>query len=276
MPAKSQHISAGDQSAPIIRVRGLVFRRGSKTIRDGIDLDIPAGSMVAFMGPSGAGKTTMLQLISGQLRPDAGYVEVNGQRVSDMSHRELFRFRRNVGVLLQNGALFTDLTVFENIATPIREHTDLPEPLIRRLVMIKLKSVGLGGTEELMPHELSGGMARRVALARAVVLDPAIMLYDEPLTGLDPIAVSQVRTLMRETNAALGMTSLVVSHNVNQMRLLADHIYIIAGARIAGQGTPDDLTRSDDPGVDQFINGRVEGPIPFQYQGADPSWSLLN
>lgn len=276
MSSNSQPADAGDRSSPIIRVRGLVFRRGRKTILDGIDLDVPRGGMVAFMGPSGAGKTTILQLISGQLRPDEGWIEINGQRVSDMSDRELFRFRRNVGVLLQNGALFTDLTVFENVATPIREHTDLPEPLIRRLVMVKLKAVGLGGTEELMPHELSGGMARRVALARAVVLDPSLMLYDEPLTGLDPIAVSQVRTLMRELNESLGMTSLVVSHNVTEMRKLTDYVYIIAGTKIAGHGTPDELSKSDDPGVDQFVNGKIEGPIPFAYQGADQAWSLLN
>ncbi|MEJ8567125.1 ABC transporter ATP-binding protein [Elongatibacter sediminis] len=275
MPKVSQQVSAGDSTTPVIRVRGLVFRRGRKTILDGIDLDIPRGRIVAFMGPSGAGKTTVLQLISGQLRPDEGWIEVNGQRISDMSDKELYRFRRNIGVLLQNGALFTDLTVFENIATPIREHTDLPEALIRRLVMIKLKSVGLGGTEELMPHELSGGMARRVALARAVVLDPALMLYDEPLTGLDPIAVSQVRTLMSETNEALGMTSLIVSHNINEMRKLADYVYIIAAKRIAGHGSPEDLSASNDPGVDQFINGKVEGPIPFHYQGTDTAWSLL-
>lgn len=275
MPQTGQQNITGENPPPIIRVRGLVFRRGDKVILDGIDLDIPRGAIVAFMGPSGVGKTTMLQLIAGQLRPDEGWIEVNGQRVSEMSDRELYRFRRNIGVLLQNGALFTDLTVFENVATPIREHTDLPEPLIRRLVMIKLKSVGLGGTEDLMPHELSGGMARRVALARAVVLDPSIMLYDEPLTGLDPIAVSQVRTLMRETNESLGLTSVIVSHNIGEMRKLADHVYIIASARLAGSGTPDELAASTDASVDQFVNGKVEGPIPFHYQGAGPAWSLL-
>jgi len=265
---------AQDQQ-PIISVKDLVFRRGRRTILDGISFDIRRGSIVAFMGPSGAGKTTVLQLISGQLRPDEGSIQVNGQEVSGMSLKELYRFRRNIGVLLQNGALFTDLTVFENIATPLREHTDLPEALIRRLVMIKLNAVGLGGTEELMPHELSGGMARRIALARAVVLDPAIMMYDEPTTGLDPIAVSTVRHLMRETNDALGMTSLVVTHNVVQMGKLVDYCYIIAGAKIAGQGTPAELAASQDAGVDQFINGKVEGPIPFHFQGAGPAWSLL-
>ena len=265
-----------DSSAPIIRIRDLVFRRGKKTILNGINLDIARGGIVAFMGPSGAGKTTLLQLIAGQLRPDEGSVEVNGRQVSTMSDRDLYRFRRHIGVLLQNGALFTDLTVFENIATPVREHTDLPEPLIRRLIMTKLNAVGLGGTEELMPHELSGGMARRVALARAVVLDPLIMLYDEPLTGLDPIAVSTVRTLMRETNDALGLTSLIVTHNVAQMNKLADYCYIIAAARIAGEGPPGELATSADPGIDQFINGKVDGPIPFHYEPAGKAWSLLS
>ncbi len=276
MVTMNTHPSAQPEDPqPIISVKDLVFRRGRRTILDGISFDIYKGSIVGFMGPSGAGKTTVLQLISGQLRPDEGSIRVNGQEVSAMSHRELYRFRRNIGVLLQNGALFTDLTVFENIATPLREHTDLPEALIRRLIMIKLNAVGLGGTEELMPYELSGGMARRIALARAVVLDPAIMIYDEPTTGLDPIGVSTVRHLMRETNDALGLTSLVVTHSVVQMSKLVDYCYIIAGAKIAGQGTPAELAASQDAGIDQFINGKVEGPIPFHYQGAGPAWSLL-
>jgi phospholipid/cholesterol/gamma-HCH transport system ATP-binding protein len=268
--------TARPQEEPIVRIRDLVFRRGSRTILDGINIDIHRGSIVAFMGPSGVGKTTILRLISGQLRPDSGTVEVNGERVSAMSDRDLQRFRRNIGVLLQDGALFTDLTVFENIATPVREHTDLPEPLVRRLVMSKLNAVGLGGIEERMPHELSGGMARRVAFARAVVLDPDLMLYDEPMTGLDPIAVSTIRTLMRETNDTLGQTSIVVSHNVTQVRQFADYCYIIASARIAGEGPPEVLAASSDPSVDQFMNGRVEGPIPFHYQPPGAAWSLLD
>ncbi len=263
-------------AAAMIRIRDLVFRRGKRTILDGISLDIARGSIVAFMGPSGVGKTTILRLISGQLLPDAGTVEVDGQVVSEMSARELHQFRRNIGVLLQDGALFTDLTVFENIATPVREHTDLPEPLVRRLVMAKLAAVGLGGIEERMPHELSGGMARRVAFARAVVLDPDIMLYDEPMTGLDPIAVSTVRTLMRETNDALGQTSVVVTHNVDQVRQFTDYCYIIAGGRVVGEGPPGELVASNEPSVDQFMNGRVEGPIPFHYQPPGAPWGLLD
>ena len=255
---------------PIIRIRDLVFRRGQRTILDGIDMDIERGALVAFMGPSGVGKTTILQLISGQLTPDEGTIEVNGQMVSLMSRGELHEFRRNIGVLLQDGALFTDLTVFENIATPVREHTTLTEQQVSELVLQKLDDVGLLGIEERMPHELSGGMARRVAFARAVVLDPAIMLYDEPMTGLDPIAVSTVRTLMRKTNDALGMTSLVVTHNVTQVHQLADYCYILASAKIAGEGSPDELFASEEPSVRQFMNGEIEGPIPFRYQATAP------
>jgi phospholipid/cholesterol/gamma-HCH transport system ATP-binding protein len=261
---------------PLIRIRDVVFRRGRRTILDGVSMDIHRGSIVAFMGPSGVGKTTILRLISGQLRPDEGSIEIDGQLISAMSGSELHKFRRNIGVLLQDGALFTDLTVFENIATPVREHTKLQEPLIRRLVMSKLNAVGLGGIEDRMPHELSGGMARRVAFARAVVLDPAIMLYDEPMTGLDPIAVSTIRTLMRETNDALGLTSIVVTHNVGQMQQLVDYCYIIASGKIAGEGPPELLSRSEQPSVDQFMNGKVEGPIPFHYQPPGPPWGLLD
>lgn len=265
-----------DSSAPVIRISNLVYRRGRRTILDGISLDIERGSMVAFMGPSGVGKTTILRLISGQLRPVEGTIEIDGHRVCSLSNRELHQFRRNLGVLLQEGALFTDLTVFENIATPVREHTDLPEALVRRLVMSKLNAVGLGGIEERMPHELSGGMARRVAFARAIVLDPSIMLYDEPMTGLDPIAVSTIRTLMRKTNDTLGLTSLVVTHNVNQMTQLVDYCYIISEGRIAGEGRPRDLVGSTEPNVDQFMNGKVEGPIRFQYQTPGTPWGLLD
>lgn len=259
----------------VIRLRGVVFRRGDRSILEGVDIDVPRGSIVAIMGPSGVGKTTVLRLITGQLRPQAGIVEVNGENVTNLSRRRLQRFRKDIGVLLQNGALFTDLTVFENVATPLREHTRLPEALLRRLVMTKLHAVGLGGTEQLMPDELSGGMARRVALARAVVMDPAIMLYDEPMSGLDPIAVSTIGRLMRETNDALGLTSVVVTHNVSQMSRLADYCYILAGARVAGEGRPEDLVDSDSPAVDQFMNGKVDGPIHFHYDAGRGDWHLL-
>jgi len=273
---QSSNHNSNTAAEPIIRIRDLVFRRGRRTILEGVSLDIQRGSMVAFMGPSGVGKTTIMRLISGQIQPDEGSIEVDGHLVSEMSIRELQKFRRNIGVLLQDGALFTDLTVFENIATPVREHTDLPEPLVRRLVMSKLNAVGLGGTEDRMPHELSGGMARRIAFARAVVMDPCLMLYDEPMTGLDPIAVSTVRRLMRQTNDALGMTSLVVTHNVTQMTQMVDYCYIIAECKIAGEGKPMDLHESTEPRVQQFMNGQVEGPIPFHYKPPGQAWELLD
>ncbi|MEJ2533954.1 MAG: ABC transporter ATP-binding protein [Gammaproteobacteria bacterium] len=254
-------------------MRDVVFRRGDRTILDGVSMDIRRGSIVAVMGPSGVGKTTVLRLISGQLRPDSGSIEVEGREVSTMNLRELYALRRDLGFLLQNGALFTDLTVFENVATPLREHTRMSEEEINALVERKLDSVGLLGTEQLMPHELSGGMARRVALARAVALDPAIVMFDEPTAGLDPIAVSIINRLIRKTNDDLGLTSIVVTHDVQQMLELVDYCYIIAGGRIAGAGPPSELRRSDDPAVDQFMNGKVDGPIPFRYEagGTRPS-----
>lgn len=248
-----------------IDIDNLHFARGEKAILNGVTMQIPRGSIVAMMGPSGVGKTTILKLIAGQLRPDQGSVVVNGRCVSRLSHRELYAYRRKIGVLLQNGALFTDLTVFENVATPVREHTDLPEPLIRRLVLTKLHSVGLRGAAGLMPSELSGGMARRVAFARAVVLDPDLVLYDEPLTGLDPIALSTVIRLMRQTNDALGSTSVVVTHNVDEMALLADYCYILVEGKVAGEGTPAALKHSESEAVRQFMNGLPDGPVPFHY-----------
>jgi len=231
-------------------------------------MDIQRGGIEAIMGPSGVGKTTILRLISGQLQPSSGSIEVNGEIVSAMSRRQLYKCRKDIGVLLQNGALFTDLTVFENIATPLREHTDLQEDAIRERVLDKLDSVGLLGTEELMPQSLSGGMARRVALARAVILDPKIVLFDEPMTGLDPIAMSTVSRLIRETNDKLGLTSVIVTHNVHQMKKLVDHCYILAGAKLIAQGSPQSLAQNEDPAVDQFMNGRVDGPISFRYEKA--------
>lgn len=254
----------------IIKIRNLVFRRGDRTILDGVDMDFPRGSIVAVMGPSGVGKTTILRLISGQLKPDAGSIQVDGREVSGMSGKQLHDFRKDLGFLLQNGALFTDLTVYENVATPLREHTDWNEARIKERVGQKLTDVGLAGTESLMPFELSGGMARRVALARAVVLEPAIVLFDEPMTGLDPIAVSTIRGLVRKTNDTLGLTSIVVTHDVQQMMQLVDYCYIIAQGRIAGEGPPGKLLNSEDPAVDQFMNGRVDGPIPFHYAAPEP------
>ena len=252
----------------IIRISNVFFQRGDKVILDDVSMNIQRGSIVAIMGPSGVGKTTILRLISGQLQPSKGSIEVNGKQVSSLSHRELYECRKDIGVLLQNGALFTDLTVFENVATPLREHTRLSEEEISARVKAKLESVGLAGTEDLMPHSLSGGMARRVALARAVIMNPKIVLFDEPMTGLDPIAMSTVGQLIRETNDQLGLTSVIVTHNVEQMKNLVDKCFILASAKLIAEGSPEDLLSSTDPAVDQFMNGRVEGPISFKYQNA--------
>lgn len=252
----------------LIKIRGLTFRRGERVILDDVDMDIRQGQVVAIMGPSGVGKTTILKLIAGQLQPDAGTIEIDGQDVGSLSHAALYRLRENMGFLLQNGALFTDLTVFENVAAPLRAHSDLDEATIEDKVRERLEAVGLGGTEALMPDELSGGMARRVALARAVVLDPAIVMFDEPMAGLDPIALGTINRLIRETNDRLGLTSIVVTHDVDQMVKLVDHCFIVADGRIAGQGPPAELQHSDNPSVDQFMNGKVDGPIPFHYDQA--------
>ncbi len=248
---------------PIIRLSNLVYRRGSKVILNDVSMDIKRGSIVAIMGPSGVGKTTILRLISGQLHPNKGSVEVNGKLISSLSRRDLYTCRKEIGVLLQDGALFTDLTVFENVATPLREHTDLSEEEIHDRVMDKLKSVGLADTAKLMPYSLSGGMARRVALARAVIMNPRIVLFDEPMTGLDPIAMSTISRLIRVTNDELGLTSVIVTHNVDQMNKLVDYCFILAGAKLIAEGSPQVLMHCDEPAVDQFMNGRVEGPISF-------------
>lgn len=254
---------------PIIRISNLVYRRGTKVILDGVSMDIKRGSIVAIMGPSGVGKTTILRLISGQLQPDKGSVEVNGKLISTLSRRDLYQCRKEIGVLLQDGALFTDLTVFENVATPLREHTKLSEDEIRDRVIDKLISVGLANTGDLMPHSLSGGMARRVALARAVIMNPNIVLFDEPMTGLDPIAMSTIGRLIRVTNDELGLTSVIVTHNVEQMKNLVDYCFILASAKLIAEGSPQALMHSSDPAVDQFMNGRVEGPLAFNHQN-DP------
>ena len=251
---------------PIIRISNLVYRRGTKMILDDVSMDIKRGSIVAIMGPSGVGKTTILRLISGQLHPNRGSVEVNGKLISSLSRRDLYECRKEIGVLLQDGALFTDLTVFENVAAPLREHTALTEDEIHERVTDKLHSVGLVDTGNLMPHSLSGGMARRVALARAVIMNPKIVLFDEPMTGLDPIAMSTIGRLIRTTNDRLGLTSIIVTHNVAQMKELVDYCFILASAKVIAEGSPQALMHSDDPAVDQFMNGRVEGPLSFSNQ----------
>jgi phospholipid/cholesterol/gamma-HCH transport system ATP-binding protein len=262
--------SYGDDSLndPIIRLKNVRFQRDDKVILDDVSMDIAAGSVVAIMGPSGVGKTTILRLVSGALKPDSGSIEVNGKPISTLTRRQLYECRKEIGVLLQNGALFTDLTVFENVATPLREHTSLGEEDIRERVLDKLDSVGLAGTEDLMPHSLSGGMARRVALARAVILNPKIVLFDEPMTGLDPIARSTIGRLIRETNDRLGLTSVIVTHDVDQMKQLVDRCFILAEAKLIAEGSPGEVMALGNPAVDQFMNGRVDGPLAFRYQEA--------
>jgi phospholipid/cholesterol/gamma-HCH transport system ATP-binding protein len=231
----------------------------------GIDMKIPRGKVVAIMGGSGCGKTTILRLIGGQLHPQSGRVLVAGQSVPDLDRDALFAMRRKIGMLFQFGALFTDLSVFENIAFTLREHTNLPDELIRDLVLMKLNAVGLRGTAQLRPAELSGGMARRVALARAIALDPMLMLYDEPFAGLDPISLGVVGQLIRELNDALGITSVVVTHDVYESLKIVDYLYFVSEGRIIAQGTPEEVHASSDPFVRQFVDGAADGPVPFHY-----------
>jgi phospholipid/cholesterol/gamma-HCH transport system ATP-binding protein len=251
--------------APLVRVRGLHFARGERVIFAGVDLDIARGQVTAVMGPSGTGKTTLLKLISGQLRPDAGTIEVDGRNVHTLSHGDLYRLRTRMGMLFQSGALLTDISVFDNVAYPLREHTGLPESMIRKLVLMKLEAVGLRGARDLMPSELSGGMARRVALARAIALDPMMIMYDEPFTGQDPISMGVLVTLIRQLNDASRLTSIVVSHDVRETAGIADRIYIIANGTVMAQGTPQEVDASGSDWVHQFMYGEPDGPVHFHY-----------
>jgi phospholipid/cholesterol/gamma-HCH transport system ATP-binding protein len=252
----------------LIEIRNLRFQYGSRWIFDDIDMDIQLGKITAFMGPSGTGKTTLLRLIGGQLPPFSGSIKLNGKNIPVLSRGELFATRREIGMLFQNGALFTDISVYENVAFPLRVHTKLPESMIRDVVLMKLEAVGLRGARDLMPSELSGGMARRAALARAIVLDPKLIMYDEPFAGQDPISKGMLVHLIRELNKTLGLTNIVVSHDVHETASLADYIYVVAGGKIIGQGTPDDIMNSSDPQVHQFIHGLAEGPVKFHYSAS--------
>jgi phospholipid/cholesterol/gamma-HCH transport system ATP-binding protein len=251
------------------------FAYAEREILRGIDLTVHRGQVVAIMGGSGSGKTTLLRLIGGQLRASAGKVEVDGQDVGALSTAALYALRRRMGMLFQFGALFTDMSVFDNVAFPLREHTDLPAELIRDLVLMKLHAVGLRGAAALMPSELSGGMARRVALARAVALDPMLMLYDEPFAGLDPISLGIAGQLIRRLNDALGGASIMVTHDVQVSLDLVDYLYFVSAGGIAAHGTPAEIRASDDPFVHQFVHAEADGPVPFHYP-APPLASLLD
>ena len=259
----------------LVRVRGLHFAYGSRLIYDGIDVDIPRGKVTAIMGPSGTGKTTLLRLIGGQWRPDAGTVEFDGVNVHKQSRGQLFEMRKRLGMLFQSGALLTDLTVFENVAFPLREHTDLPESMIRDLVLIKLEAVGLRGARDLAPDELSGGMARRVALARAIALDPAMVMYDEPFTGQDPISMGVLMRLVRTLNDALNLTSIVVSHDVNEVLSISDHVYVVSAGKVVASGSPDEVRNAGSEWVKQFVDGLPDGPVPFHYKAGDYAEELM-
>jgi len=252
----------------IVKLERLSFGYGTRPILDGVDMQIEQGKVVAIMGGSGSGKTTVLRLIAGQLRASAGKVQVLGQDMGTLMPEALRTIRRNMGMLFQNGALFTDLTVFENVAFPLREHVHLPEDLLRTLVLLKLNAVGLRNTAELKPSEISGGMARRVALARAVALDPSLIMYDEPFAGLDPISMGVTARLIRRLNDALGSTSILVSHDVAESFEIADYVYFLSSGKIVAHGTPKAMRVSADPFVRQFVNAEPDGPVPFSYPGA--------
>ncbi len=252
---------------PLVELRNVTFSYGERPILRDVSLRIPRGKVTALMGASGGGKTTVLRLIGGQHLAQQGEVLVNGQDVARMDTQQLYAARRRMGMLFQFGALFTDMSVFENVAFPLREHTDLSEALVRDIVLMKLQAVGLRGARDLMPSQISGGMARRVALARAIALDPELILYDEPFAGLDPISLGTAAQLIRQLNDAMGLTTLVVSHDVEETFRVADHVVILGPGVVAAQGSPDEVRASTDPLVHQFVHALPTGPVPFHYPG---------
>lgn len=259
----------------MVELEQVSFDYGSRKILNNINMRIPRGKVVAIMGGSGCGKTTILRLIGGQLKPTSGRVLVDNQSVAELSTQKLFMLRRKMGMLFQMGALFTDQTVFENVAFQMREHTNLPQELIRNLVLMKLHAVGLRGAHLLMPSELSGGMARRVALARSIALDPELILYDEPFAGLDPISLGVIGQLVRRFNDALGATSIVVTHDIHESLKIVDYLYMIAEGVVVAEGVPADIYQSTHPYLKQFVNGNADGPVPFHYPAPDYASSLL-
>lgn len=258
-----------------IEIRDLHFSRGERKIFDGLSMDIPRGRITGIMGPSGTGKTKLLRIIGGQVRPDAGVVLVDGRDVCRMSREELFEVRREIGMLFQASALFTDLSVYENVAFPLRVHTELPEETVRDLVIIKLNAVGLRGARDLFPSELSGGMARRVALARAIALDPQLLMYDEPFTGQDPISLGVLVSLIKNLNMVLGTTNLLVSHDIHETCGIADKLYIISDGKVIGAGPPEELRRDGSDWVQQFMHGSPDGPVPFHYPADELLYDVL-
>lgn len=253
----------------LVEIRDLHYSREDRVIFSGINIDIPKGKITAIMGPSGTGKTTVLKLLSKQLYPTRGSIKVEGEEITAMNRSQLYELRKKMGMLFQNNALFTNMSAYDNVAFPLRENTNLPESMIKDLVLIKLEAVGLRGAAHLMPNELSGGMARRVALARAIALDPALMLYDEPFTGQDPISMGVLIKLIKMLNDRLGITSVLVSHDVSETLSIADYVYILASSRVAAQGTPDELKNSQVSQVRQFLEGLPDGPVAFHYPAKD-------
>ncbi|NCP63662.1 MAG: ATP-binding cassette domain-containing protein [Paraglaciecola sp.] len=259
----------------LIEIDNLSFSRSGRTIYDNISMRIPKGKTTAIMGPSGIGKTTMLRLMGGQLLPDSGDIKFKGESIPNMRRTRLFEVRRQMSMLFQSGALFTDMSVFDNIAFPLREHTKLSEDTIATIVKLKLQAVGLRGAAQLMPCELSGGMARRAALARAIALDPELIMYDEPFAGQDPISMGVLVKLIKALNDALQLTSVVVTHDVTEVLTIADYIYILADQKVIGSGTPEEIKNSDSPLVQQFLQGLADGPVPFHYPAGDLQTALL-
>ena len=253
------------QNSHLVELREVRFGYGDRLILDGVSLQIPRGKVTALMGASGGGKTTVLRLIGGQYLAQQGEVLFDGHNVAQLTQDELYQIRRRMGILFQFGALFTDLNVFDNVAFPLREHTHLSEDLIRDVVLMKLQAVGLRGARDLLPSEVSGGMARRVALARAIALDPELVMYDEPFAGLDPISLGTAARLIRQLNDALGLTSVIVSHDLEETFQIADQVIILANGKIVEQGTPEQVRLSKDPLVSQFVNARADGPVRFHY-----------
>ncbi|BDX18927.1 phospholipid/cholesterol/gamma-HCH transport system ATP-binding protein [Halopseudomonas aestusnigri] len=275
MIRKGPNSTMTDVSDYIVDLQGVTFRRGQRVIFDGVDIRIPRGKVTGIMGPSGCGKTTLLRLIGAQLRPESGSIWVNGRNIPELGREQLFAARQDMGMLFQSGALFTDLSVFENVAFPLRVHTELPEDMIRDIVLLKLQAVGLRGARDLMPDELSGGMKRRVALARAIALDPQLMMYDEPFVGQDPISMGVLVRLIRLLNDALGLSSIVVSHDLAETASIADYLYVVGDGQVLGQGTPDELMNSDNPRIRQFMQGEPDGPVPFHFPARDYLQDLI-